>query len=174
MELLATPCAWTSTPRPTRPGPVGLGVDVQAHGVAGSSIGGARGELGAVGQDHGDLVVVRMQVFFHRFDPRKGAGLYTRDSAEAQARWRLSPGPRQSQGIGTKNRQIQGFTRSDQVAAQSYPGSARGGRGDPAISVFAFGGPKGYILAWKGGTRRITVDRISVSSRPGPSNLTVA
>ena len=47
------------------PGGMGLGVDIQAQGIAFAAVGGARFEFAAVGQHHGDLVVVGMDVFFH-------------------------------------------------------------------------------------------------------------
>ena len=55
------------------PGGMGLGVDIQAQGIAFAAVGGARFEFAAVGQHHGDLVVVGMDVFFHAQYPSGGA-----------------------------------------------------------------------------------------------------
>ncbi len=59
------PAAAVVQPVDACPGRMGLGVDVQFHGVARLTPGGPGGEGRAVGHLDGDFVVVGMDVFFH-------------------------------------------------------------------------------------------------------------
>ena len=52
------------------PGGMRLGVDVELHGVARIAPGRARGERGPVRHLDGNLVVIRVDVFSHRGNPK--------------------------------------------------------------------------------------------------------
>src|SRR5690606_38929451 len=58
------------------PGRMGLGVDVQAHGLTRLAVGRARLVLGPVGHHDGDLVIIGVDVFLHGSGPLKRRAVY--------------------------------------------------------------------------------------------------
>ena len=54
-------------------GGMGLRIDVEAQRIARLTIGGAGLVFGAVRHQNGDLVVLGMNVFFHRFNSSLGS-----------------------------------------------------------------------------------------------------
>jgi len=76
--------------RATGPRWVAVGINIQFHGVPGTTPRGARGEAASIRHLDGDFMIFRVNVFFHRFAPIKRA-IYLGDGAAwVKARLRFS------------------------------------------------------------------------------------
>ena len=53
------------TPDAAGPGGMGLGIDIEAQGIARGAPCGARGVAAAIGHHHGNVVVIGMDIFLH-------------------------------------------------------------------------------------------------------------